>query len=104
LILRRIERPSVRENESPVERIVRKIGQGQFGSRYITHSDAVDLGTLDRALLPDYDLHRDRVLAVLRGDSIEVVGDPVCALESDHDGKTADDSEFSNGDLLGQNF
>jgi hypothetical protein len=94
LILRGIERPSVREDERPVEFVLRKFFAEQLGSRNITYRDAVNLGTVDCTLRPSNDLDTGGVIAVLSGNGIEVVGYPVCALKANHYSEPSYDREF----------
>ncbi len=102
LLLGRIERPPVGEDECPIQFVVGEFFAVQLDGRNITYGDAVDLGALDCPLRPSNDLDTGGSITVLNGNGVEVVGHPVGALKTHHYREPPDDRELGRRDLLGQ--
>jgi hypothetical protein len=73
--------------------------------RHVSNGNAVDLRTEEEpidAFRADNGLNGGRLVTVLRGHGVEVIGHPMSTLESGENGQTADDGELSDRDRLGQ--
>ena len=85
------------EHEDAVLFHIGKMLWREFGRRDVTHCNAVDLSSLEQdanSLDGNHCLHDGRLIAVLGGYGIEIVGDPVCSSEACKDRQSADDGEF----------
>jgi hypothetical protein len=74
-VLCRFDCPPVREGECPVKRVVWKPGKRQLGSRYVSHPDPIDLVPAIAPSSPATISTGGRIVAVLRGHSVEVTSD-----------------------------
>ena len=77
----------------------------EFGRRDVTHRYAIDLGSLEQtvnSLSGNLRLHDGRLVTVLGGHRIEIVGDPLCSFEAGKDRQSADDGKLGRRCRFGQ--